>query len=246
MKSLDDIKKELSLKKSLYEVYIKISKLRELETEEKKQFDDLKIDICELEGTIYNLELNIEYTDEELSLSKYPESEKSKRWLELIRNSDFKKETILRICSLLKTDGLLPMFKKEGISLRDDDIQEFMRMMDENYIYSAELEGVKSCDIFLKKLRNNEPIDESEKFYFNFVNKDGDLNSMSGDVYVNLYEFFSKMLYDEYKKTNDINILINIRINSVLKSLYIMKTLMSGEKELIAACLDKIKKNNLE
>lgn len=112
MRSLESLKEEQVLLKKLVETLEQIEKLGGMTSSLQEDLDNARKKLGDINITIHNLEIGIEYTPNELDVMKLPKSEQADAWLKLLENSDFSKDSILRICSMLKADGLIPVLKK--------------------------------------------------------------------------------------------------------------------------------------
>lgn len=236
MISLSDLKEKESKLKELVSVYEKISRLKELDEEELAGYEKAKSDLKSTSMTIMNLETEIEYTEEEMNVFLLPEKEQENAWFELFKKCDFSKDSILRICSMLKADGLLPMFKSKGVYISSRTAAEALALLEErnfkclSVITKEKLFEVKS------KVKNKEELDDEELIYKVFLDEYDDINKdyISNKCVMQTYEYFTRKLADKYHESNNIEDRADYLVDRIVMELGFGGVLASGEKEFIA------------
>ena len=236
MKDLNQLKKEEKLLKELISVYEQLEKLKELTDEEKLEYQIAKDKLKNITTTVHNMEAKIEYTTEEMSVFALPEDEQEKAWFQLFKTCDFSKDSILRICSMLKSDGLIPVFKSSGITISKQTAHKAADILRKRGIECLSESTNRKLFEVKEKIKNGETLTADELIYKDFIEKydDSESGHLSGKCMMTVYNYFASELNKRYKKTGTLEDRADYLIDRVTMALYFGGKLASGEKEFIA------------
>lgn len=235
MKTLETLKKELILNEKLERNFKELAKLKELDSEEQKDFKAVQDKIKNLRTTIRRLEAKIDYSKEEEAVLSLPEEEQEEAWFGLLKNSDFSKDSILRICSMLRSDGIIPVFKSEGISIsKSTALEAYKLLCEKGYGCIAQTSAEKLLKVkekIIKKIKLNED-DIEYAAYLELYDTSEDA-SISGMCAIKTCDLLTGNLNKKFKETHDWEYRAAYLVDRVSMALYHGGRLASGEKEFI-------------
>lgn len=236
MKSLEELKRERKTVAELVATYEKLMTLTALSPEQKKDYAEAKKQLDGLNQTIDNLEANVPYTKEEMDVFALPEDAQEDAWFELLKNCDFSKDAILRICSMLRSDGLLPIFKSSGICISEYTAHQAYKLLGEHGIECLSETTRKMLFKVKTKIKNGEVLSGDELIYQLFLEEydDAEDGYISGRCAMQAYNHFTSVLHEKFDKTGDYNDRADYFLDRVAMALSHKGVLASGEKEFIA------------
>lgn len=244
MRSLESLKEEQVLLKKLVETLEEIEKLGGMTPGLQEDLDNARKKLSDINITIHNLEVGIEYMPNELDVIKLPSSEQADAWLKLLENSDFSKDSILRICSMLKADGLIPVFKKDGIEIGKHIAGKAAKMLYDKGFESLNHKTLRMLLDTKKKVKDGEVLTEEEEIYKKLLDAydDADSGAVSGKCAMKTHNIFVTRLHEKYEETGDLEDRADYLLDRVLMELEFGGVLASGEKELIAQYFEEKEK----
>lgn len=243
MRSLENLKEEQALLVKFIETLEKIEELGGMTPSLQEDLDNARKKLSDINITIHNLEIGIEYTADELDVMKLPKSEQADAWLKLLGNSDFSKDSILRICSMLKADGLIPVLKKDGIEISKHIAREAVKMIYDKGFESLNHKTLRMLLDTKKKIKDGKVLTEEEEIYKKLLDAydDADDGSISGKCHIKTHNIFVNFLHEKYEETGDLEDRADYLLDRVIMELEFGGVLASGEKEFIAEYFEKKK-----
>lgn len=236
MKSLEQLKRERKTVAELVATYEKLMTLTALTSDQKKDYEDAKKQLDGLNQTIDNLEVEIPYTKEEKDVLALPEDKQEDAWFELLKNCDFSKDAVLRICSMLRSDGLLPIFRSSGVRISEYTAHEAYKLLGEHEIECLSETTKKMLFKVKAKIKNGEALIGDELVYQMLLEEydNAEDGHISGRCAMQTYEHFTSVLSEKFNKTGDYNDRADYLLDRVAMALSFKGILASGEKEFIA------------
>lgn len=236
MRSLESLKEEQVLLKKLVDTLEQIEKLGGMTPGLEKDLDNARKKLGDINITIHNLEVGIEYMPDELDVMKLPKSEQADAWLNLLENSDFSKDSILRICSMLKADGLIPVLKKDGVEIDKHIAGKAVKMIYDKGFESLNRKTLRMLFDTKKKIKEGVALTEEEEIYKKLLDAydDAEDGHVSGKCAMKTHNIFTTMLHDKYEETGDLEDRADYLLDRVVMELEFGGILASGEKEFIA------------
>lgn len=180
---------------------------------------------------------NIPFTAEEEAVFYLPKEKQEAAWLDLLKNCDFSKTTILRIGAMLKPDGLLPfaVFSTYGIEISKTTANVASEILKEHGFVGLHESTFNKLVEVKGKILKGITLTEDELIYKDLLDKydssEKDTN-ISFKCAIRTHDYFVDLLYT--KGQSDKNIYCDYLVNRIIMLISMGGVLASGDREFIS------------